>query len=182
MDGSPDLLLEHHSLKWPQTWVTDKKTANIFQKLTTTHFHISSFPLPPLFKRTPIGFVEYAVTINWLCVGKIVVIAVDHWVCCNDRWLLDSQDQLHCCCCTKRAGILLQLPSLLSIESANSVIVVNYCEYWFGHLLMLFWTDQLRNDNSIVLCGWLLFGREEITKLVLLFRLNSHGRMPIFMK
>ena len=64
MDGSPDLLVEHHSLEWPQAQVTDK-TVDVFQRLITTHFHIRCFPLPPLFQRTPTGFVvEYAVTIN----------------------------------------------------------------------------------------------------------------------
>ena len=39
-----------------------------------------------------------------------------------------------------------------------------------------------RNNNSIVIYGLLLFGIQEITKMVLVFGLNSHGRMPFLMK
>ena len=51
MDGSRDLPVKHHSLECPQTQLTDK-TLEVFQRLTTTHFHISCFPLPPLFRNT----------------------------------------------------------------------------------------------------------------------------------
>ena len=63
MDGSPDLQVEHNSLEWPQTQITEK-ALDIFQRLTITHFHISCFSLPALFQRTRTGFVEYVVMIN----------------------------------------------------------------------------------------------------------------------
>ena len=50
MDESPELKVEHYFLKWSQTQVTDKKTLDVFQRLTTTHFHISYFPLPLWFQ------------------------------------------------------------------------------------------------------------------------------------
>ena len=38
---------------------------------------------------------------------------------------------------------------------------------------------EKKNDSSIVIHGWLLFGIEEITKLVLAFGLNCSVMMPI---
>ena len=72
MDGSPDLLVEHHSLNWSQTQVTDK-TPHVFQRLTTTHFHIRYFPKPPVFQRTPTWFVEYAITCLWFVENAVTI-------------------------------------------------------------------------------------------------------------